>query len=168
MQRRLEAARAARRARIDRLNDNTPPSFSHRTFFQIFVVSSLAGALLLFILGTSLVIVASIPLIRLIPSLHRSSPLVPLNSLIPLSPSLKKFSPSLYRHLAKQKAEQQAFVNRYQAKKKADRDMENCIFDHLPHEQPVPNGAVIVTIGPGDEGRARLLCQDIQRQRSPR
>jgi hypothetical protein len=104
------------------------------------------------------------PLVRLIPSLRQSSPLVPLNSLIPLSPTLKRFNPSFYRYLAKQKADQQAFVDRYQAQLKADEEMDNCIFDHLPREQPDPNGAYVVTIGPGDKGRARVICQEILKQ----
>jgi len=103
------------------------------------------------------------PLIRPRPSLNRASPLIPLNSFIPLSPTLNSVSPSLYGYLAKQKAEQQAFVNRYQAKEKAVRAMELCIDDNLPHEPLDPknpkNGWIIQTWTPEAEAKARLLCQ---------
>ena len=78
------------------------------------------------------------PLIRPRPSLNRASPLIPLNSFIPLSPTLNSVSPSLYGYLAKQKAEQQAFVNRYQAEEKAERALELWFEKNLPHEPLVP------------------------------
>ena len=162
-QRRLEAARAARRARIDRRDNNTLRAFFHRTFLQVFGLSALAGAFLLVLGGASLLMIGSIPVIRLVPSLKRASPLIPLYSFIPLSPTLNSLSPSLYGYLAKQKAEQQAIVNRYQAKEKAVRALELCIDDNLPHEPLDPknpkNGWIIQTWTPEAEAKAHLLCQ---------
>ncbi len=50
MQRRLGAARAARRARLV-LHTNGVPTFPHRTFLKVFGLSAFAGALLLIVVG---------------------------------------------------------------------------------------------------------------------
>ena len=52
----------ARRARIDRRDNNTPRAFSQRTFLQVFGLSALAGAFLLVQGGASLLVIGSIPL----------------------------------------------------------------------------------------------------------
>jgi len=131
---RLNAARASYRARNNPLDDNKPSPLPYLNFHKIIALSSIAGAFLLAIAGASLLVLASIPLIRPIPCLGRINSTITFRSPISLSPPIQRLSPWLYGYLAKQNAEQQGFVNRYKAKKKAEQVMDTCVENKVPNK----------------------------------